>query len=400
MRMRWVLLLGWLCFVTACAGPRTDVSEPESSSSTMPSSSTSSSPAVPPPSPTRLEWDEVFRQLGPGVVRISTATCDDESGMGSGFAISDRVVVTAAHVVSRARIMTVQTNSGVSAEAEPVGIVENMDVAVLRLNRSLDLPPLRLAEAVPDRGSELAVLGYPLWTYDLRIADGIVTGLPEPVEYEDQVVDRLFTVNAATNRGNSGGPVVDRKGQVIGLVSGSQNWDDDVPVQGVNFVVPVEDVQLVVDEWQHQTTSLADACVGEELSDGTRGSDHGLDVVSQDDSKLAIAVAQVLHTHGAAINRGVYDVAFALFTPDQQERLGGLHEWEDGVAASFWREIEVMEASLNDDESSATALVTLRTEQPPTGQVTDCSLWTIEYQFSIVDGQPLIDKARGQSTPC
>lgn len=401
MGMRRVSLVGWLCVLTACAGPGHGADLEATVTSTLPPPSTAATSPIPPSvSPTILGWDEVFRQVGPGVVRISTATCEDETGMGSGFAVSDSLVVTAAHVVSGARIVTVQTSLGESTEAEPVGLVENMDVAVLRLTERLDAPPLSFAESVPERGSELAVLGYPLWTYDLRIADGIVTGLPERVEYVDQVVERAFTINAATNRGNSGGPVVDRTGHVIGLVSGSHTWEDGVPVQGVKFVVPVEDVHSVVDEWQHQTSSLAEPCPSEETFDGTQWSDDGLDVVINDDSDVAIAVAQVLHTHGAAINRGVYEVAFALFTPEQQAQLGGFEEWADALAASYWREIEVVEATLNDEGSSATASVALTTEQPPTDDITECSLWTLEYQLAVVDGQLLIDRARGQSTPC
>ena len=102
-------------------------------------------------------------------MRIRAASCDDGSWTGSGFVTSQDVVVTAAHVASGARTLTVQTGEGALFEAEPIAIVPRHDVALLRLEEALVVSPLSLAESLPDRGSDLAVLGYPLGTYDLRI---------------------------------------------------------------------------------------------------------------------------------------------------------------------------------------------------------------------------------------
>ena len=256
---------------------------------------------------------------------------------------------------------------------------------------------------MPERGSELAVLGYPLGTYDLRIVNGIVVGLPEPIDYPDQHVDEAFITNAATNGGNSGGPVVDRAGQVIGLLSGGKNWDDNSePVEGVNFVVPVDEVRAVVDEWQNETVSLVDACQGEvpEAPDDSDQSDGDLQLNVQDGSDLGNAVGQLLYTHGFAINTGAYEAAFELFTPSAQQQLGGLDKWTSGVEASYWRGIDVMEASLNADGSRATARVALRTEQPPDGEVTGCSIWILDYKFSVADGTACVIDTGDRPTPC
>lgn len=397
MNKHWVPLAGLLLIASACTSPEVPAGESAAPSSFSPPPVGVSTTPTP-------GWDEVFRQIGPGVVRISALSCDDGGWSGSAFVISDNVVVTAAHVAAGARTLSVQTSDGVTVAAEAVGVVPESDVAVLRLAESLDVQPLLLAESVPERGAELAVLGYPLGTFDLRIVNGIVVGLPEPVDYPDQHVERAFITNASTNGGNSGGPVVDRTGHVIGVLSGGQNWDDnEQPVEGVNFVVPIEDVRSVIDDWRNEIAPPTQACDNEQLE--TPGddepSDDSLDLSVQDESDLANAIAQVLYTHGVAINNGAYDAAFELFTPAAQQNLGGLAEWTGGVEASYWRGIDVMDASISEDESLATARVALRTVQPPSGEVTDCSIWILDYQFSIDEGQLLIDKARGsRPTPC
>ena len=224
-----------------------------------------------------------------------------------------------------------------------------------------------------------------------------MAGLPEPVDYGNFEVERVFITNAATNGGNSGGPVVNRAGEVIGLISGGATWDmaSDRPIQGTNFVVPVEDIQSVVEEWGEEVESLADPCPNEDPEDWL--ADRQLQVTFAD-SHLAIVIAHVLYTHGAAINSASYEAAFELFTTAQQQRLGGLEAWTSGVAQSYWRQIDVADASLHEDESGASARVTLRTEQPPDDDVTDCSIWELDYDFHVADGQLLMDRAIGART--
>jgi len=299
--------------------------------------------------------------------------------------------------------MSVQTDSGETVAAETIGLMPETDVALLRLVEPLDTEPLAFADAVPDRGSELAVLGYPFGTYDLRIVDGIVVGLPEPVDYPGQHVERAFITNAATNGGNSGGPVIDREGHVIGLLSGGKNWDDnDEPVEGVNYVVPVGDIRDNVERWSGAKESQVAPCDEDVEPEPTeQGEDEGILLNVQDESEVGFAIAQLLYTHGLAINEGAYEAAFEVFTPSAQRNLGGLDEWSSGVESSYWRGIDVLEAELSDTKESATARVALRTEQPPDGDITECSIWVLTYEISLVDGEMLINKARGgDPSPC
>lgn len=381
---------------SGCAGVPDTTTTPGTSA---PAVTTTAEPSQPASAPVPTDsgppsWSAVFESSEPAVVRVSAVTCEGDGWTGTAFAVDDRVVVTAAHVAQDARTMSIQTTDGTTVGAEPVGIFPDTDVAVLRLEEPLSATALALAEAVPERGSDLAVLGYPFGTFALRIVNGIVVGLPESVDYPGQHVERAFITNAATNSGNSGGPVVDHYGKVIGLLSGGKNWDDnDDPVEGVNFVVPIDDVRAGLDTTAGATRSLAKDC--DDDAEPAPG-EVEVSLTVDDDDPLANAVGQVLYTHGLSINDGSYASAFALFTRRAQRNLGGLEGWSDGVEESYWRAIDVMDARTRDGGDRATARVALQTEQPPGDDVTDCSIWILDYDFAVVDGQLLIDKVRGK----
>lgn len=371
-----------------------------------PDASTGQDPA----SPTPTEgWDTVFDRLGGSVLRLSVSGCD-EAWSGSGFLVDEDVVVTAAHVAEGAQTISVQAPGGETREAQVLGVVPENDVAVLRLDGELGEEPLTLARTTPPRGAGLAVLGYPLGTYELRIAQGIVTGLPEPVDYEDQHVDQAFFTDAAVNRGNSGGPVIGTTGEVIGLVSGVTRWEADAfPVEGTNHVIPVEDVRRNLDALRDHPEVVLECPSDVEVEDpdfgdysDTEGEDGGenedsIDLSVQEGSDLADSVALVLYTHGTAINEGRYGSAFEFFTPRQQRSLGGLEAWGEGLENSYWLGLDVL--GVEPDEEGAVATVALRTLD--LGEESDtCTLWRLEYRMVVSDDSWLIDRAEGKRADC
>ncbi|MDT0215450.1 serine protease [Rothia sp. ARF10] len=340
-----------------------------------------------------MSWDAVFRTFSPAVVRIATTSCDDSGSFGSGFALDEQTVVTAAHVVDDARTISLQTPGGRTVTARPIVIAPENDTAVLHVEEGVGATAYpNLAGKVPDRGSELAVIGYPLGDLQVSIVNGIVSRLPAPVDYAQQHVDRVFTTNASTNAGNSGGPVFDEQGKVIGLVSGGQDWtDDNRPVQGINFMVPVEDISVVVGR-ASDSGRRADPCEGSGGADGPEDA-RGPVLTFEEESEEARYVGQLLYTHGLAINIGAYDAAFSLFTSSAQRNLGGLEAWSRGVEKSYWRELVVEDAKAPTTRGVVTARVRLRTSQPPEGDITACSLWHLSYDV-VIDSELLINKVR------
>lgn len=178
---------------------------------------TGPAPDVAPPSPRVLRTPGV-RAAAPSVVRIQGTACGLGVG-GSGWVAGDGLVVTNAHVVAGQRDTVVQTSAGGSLAAAVAHFDARNDVAVLRV-AGLDAPPLALAPTA-QAGTGGAILGYPLnGPFDARAAR---IGATQTVVADDAygrgpVRRQLTTLRGVVRSGNSGGPVVDRRGRVLATV--------------------------------------------------------------------------------------------------------------------------------------------------------------------------------------
>ncbi|HEX8753018.1 MAG TPA: MarP family serine protease [Solirubrobacterales bacterium] len=175
-------------------------------------------PATPtqPPDPAIARDPDVLR-AGDSVVRVLSTAC----GLGvegSGWAVAPGLVVTNAHVVAGATDTTVTTRSGVELDATAVYYRPDQDLALLRIGANL--PTLKIA---PSRqvGSDAAVLGYPE-NGPYAVEPARVGETRETVSedsYGNGPVDRTITALSGDVRsGNSGGPMVDARGKVVGTV--------------------------------------------------------------------------------------------------------------------------------------------------------------------------------------
>lgn len=139
-------------------------------------------------------------------------------GNGSGFLVSaDGYIVTNRHVVDeKNRLFRVRLDDGTEKPAEVVAIDAASDIALIKIKTDKDLPYLKLAGTdVPNPGAQCMVLGYPiasLLDFQMQVTNGQITSTSEKEEYQ-------VTLTASTTHGNSGGPIVDRDGNVIGVLS-------------------------------------------------------------------------------------------------------------------------------------------------------------------------------------
>jgi len=173
---------------------------------------------------TAQELRDLFKRVDPAVVEVLTTAAgrDTPSGIGSGFLVSpDGLVITAAHVVQTADRVTVRFLSGESSPATRLAADPRADVALLKVDQvPPGTPVLPLGDS--DRvevGDEVLVIGAPMGMshtlsvghVSARRATRALHGGLEPVD--------LLQTDAAINRGNSGGPMLDTKGEVVGVVS-------------------------------------------------------------------------------------------------------------------------------------------------------------------------------------
>lgn len=343
-----------------------------------------------------LPWDRVLAQSRDSVVMIQTSSCNDGPASGSGFVVGPDLVMTAAHVVDTASAAAVRMDDGMIVPADLVAYDSSSDSAVLRTAVPLGVSEFELVRSDPVQGQELAAFGYPLGEPRLSMSAGVVSALDKTIEYDTVTVDDAFITDAAINAGNSGGPVVDRSGEVIGLVSGSAA---DPSAQGRNFVIPSPLLVEDLTEWRDRPTLGFEPCGDDGPGPEEDVPPSSLEILITTDHEDAYSIAATLTVHGQSINEGNYSSAWALFTDANKARVQDLEAWSRGVATSYWRLITVN--SVVRDGDKATAEVILRTEQTAEagfdGQT--CSIHSMSYELVLVEGVWLIDRARRPADP-
>ncbi|HZA16701.1 MAG TPA: MarP family serine protease [Pseudonocardiaceae bacterium] len=185
-------------------------------------------------------------------VRARAASCS-RALEGTGFVIAPQRVITNAHVVAGTDRVAVETSRG-SLDATVVSYDPNADVAVLKVPQ-LRAPVLQLSPAPAATGSDALVLGYPLdgpYTASAaRVRDRIRLRGPD-IYNGATVVRNVYTVRAVVRSGNSGGPLLDGSGQVLGLVFGAAVDNDET-----GFVLTEEEIADDIAAAPNQTEEIA-----------------------------------------------------------------------------------------------------------------------------------------------
>ncbi len=169
---------------------------------------------------------------------------------GSGFIIStDGYILTNYHVVEHADENQLEINvtmyNGDKYSARIVGKEAENDVALLKIEAE-NLPALVLnTSGSLIVGQNVYVIGNPLGELTYTLTDGIVSALDREIAVEANASIRMFQISAAINSGNSGGPVFNDKGEVIGIASAKYA---STGVEGLGFAIPIEDAMEIVDD--------------------------------------------------------------------------------------------------------------------------------------------------------
>ena len=164
-------------------------------------------------------------------------------GVGSGFIISDEgLIVTNNHVVENAATVTVKMSDGRSFEASVVGTDPMTDIALLKVEADGPLPALRFGSSADMRpGDEVVAVGSPFGLGGTATS-GIVSATSRNINAGP--LDDFIQTDAAINRGNSGGPLFNADGEVIGV--NTAIFSPDGGSVGIGFAVPSDVVQRIV----------------------------------------------------------------------------------------------------------------------------------------------------------
>jgi S1-C subfamily serine protease len=199
--------------------------------------------ATPPPAYSA----EVYQVIHPSLVLIQSKfppeNGKDSSGLGSGVIIDDSGdILTSLHVVANATDIQVFFADGTQSSAQVTATQPENDIAVVRA----DHPPAQLIPATlgnPNSmrvGDEAFVVGNPFGLYG-SMSSGVISGFDRSFKLpnSDQQLTGLIQIDAAVNPGNSGGPLLNRGGQVVGIVAAILNPTEDDVFIGIGFAVPI-----------------------------------------------------------------------------------------------------------------------------------------------------------------
>ncbi len=169
---------------------------------------------------------------------------------GSGFVLTeDGYVVTNYHVVEGATTVSFTTHDGVTHEAKVVGYDESNDVALLKAEVT-GLQPVKLGSgATLGVGEQVVAIGFPLSAQDATLTVGYVSAKNRDVNTSGVAINMIQT-DAAINSGNSGGPLFNMNGEVIGITTAkySGTTSSGASIEGIGFAIPIDDVASILSD--------------------------------------------------------------------------------------------------------------------------------------------------------
>lgn len=200
-----------------------------------------------------LTFPQIYAKYVDATVGISTESSQTNifgqttsvPSAGSGFIITeDGYIVTNYHVIEDANTVKVTLNDGKSYNATVVGYDSDADLAVLKISAT-GLTTVVIGDSSKTNvGESVAAVGNPLGELTFSMSAGIVSALGREINIDGNTYD-VMQIDAAVNPGNSGGPLFNTYGEVIGIVSAKYA---DTEIEGLGFAIPINNVTNLIKE--------------------------------------------------------------------------------------------------------------------------------------------------------
>ena len=194
-----------------------------------------------------LTLQEIYKKCAPSVTAIIAGVDDDSYYWGTGIVMTeDGYILTNAHVIDGAVSASVTLWNNETFDAKLVGADSLSDIAVLKIDAHGLTPAEFVSSASLQVGDEVIAIGNPLGEeFRGTMTNGIISAINRDIAYRGHTMTLLQT-NAAINEGNSGGPLIDRAGRVIG-VTNMKMISSYSSIEGIGFAIPTTSLKPVVD---------------------------------------------------------------------------------------------------------------------------------------------------------
>lgn len=245
-------------------------------------------------STTELTVPDVVSKVASSVVGISITSIDG-AGYGSGIIISqDGYILTNYHVIGNAKSVKVDFTNGKSSDAKIINYDSALDVAIIKVTDKTNIPAVaELGDSSTLRVGDTAIaIGNPLGKQlQNSVTVGVISALDRDIAMENES-QKLIQTDAAINEGNSGGALVNTKGQVIGInvakIGGSQF--SSTQAEGLGFAIPINQVKPKINDLLKPLLMI-----------GIEGSDITDDLSKQKGIPVGIYVITVQHFSSAEL---------------------------------------------------------------------------------------------------
>lgn len=206
-----------------------------------------------------LDFVTIARENMPSVVGISVLKPDGEGildfnvtekwGIGTGVILSKKgYILTNQHLASdRNGTVTVTLDSGEEVKGKTIWNEANLDLAIIKIDEREDLKAIKLGKTFTSQiGEEVIAIGNPLGLeFQKSVTKGVISGLNRTLKVEDGIstviMENLIQTDASINTGNSGGPLINKNGEVIGI-----NTVKITSAEGIGFAVPIDIIKPIL----------------------------------------------------------------------------------------------------------------------------------------------------------
>ncbi len=210
-----------------------------------------------------LTLQEIYAKVSPAVVSLTTYMDDLPYSWGTGVVFTpDGYIITNTHILQGCSRAVVAFSDGTEYDARLVGADDASDIAVLDIEGE-DFPYARFGRSDALKvGDKAVAIGNPLsQAYTGTMTDGIISAIDRNVTYDGHRMTLLQT-NAALNEGNSGGPLINSAGQVVGITNMKIMTSYMTTVEGIGFAIPSSVVKDIADQLMENGVVSGQATIG------------------------------------------------------------------------------------------------------------------------------------------